>query len=287
VDDAKHKFQAVSLTYQILSDENRRREYDQTGEILDEGDEEFASGEQFDQWEQFFKSLFGKITVTDIDKFSGEYKNSMEERKDVLRYYKTHKGDLNKMLTCVMLSDSSDKQRWVDDYIKPAIQNGEVPRYDAMAETLGQSDEDDEDDVDEDDDMDDEATVTDDEEEDDVPEVKINKKSNKRSQSKQKPTKKKSTNTKHNKPKKMSKKEREAKEAEELMAKIRGKQHGGGALAKRREEAFDSLISGLESRYSGKKEKSKRSVSPPDIPDDEFERIQARMTANRKSRKNS
>ncbi|MGH3056218.1 MAG: J domain-containing protein, partial [Gaiellaceae bacterium] len=56
VQHAKLKFQAISVTYQILSNDESRREYDETGELVeDDGDGDgggttASSSSGFDQW---------------------------------------------------------------------------------------------------------------------------------------------------------------------------------------------------------------------------------------------
>lgn len=125
-EEAKLKFQAISVAYSILSDEERRTLYDESGE-MDDTDE--MAGENTDEWTSYFKGIFGKVTTSDIDRFAESYKCSEEEEKDVLKYYTQFKGDLDKMLECVMCSDDIDKKRWVEDYIKPAIQKEMVADF--------------------------------------------------------------------------------------------------------------------------------------------------------------
>jgi hypothetical protein len=70
---------------------------------------------------EYFNVLFPKVTEADIDAFKVKYKCSDEEENDVLKYYARFKGDLNKMLKCVMLSLDTDKARWVEDYIRKSL----------------------------------------------------------------------------------------------------------------------------------------------------------------------
>ena len=138
IEGAKSKFRAISVAYSILSDESKRKEYDESGDFYDEDDDMATSKGGVDSWKEYFDALFPKVTGADIDAFEVKYKCSDEEERDVLKYYARFKGDLNKMLECVMLSSDVDKARWVEDYIRPAIERGEADDHAARIEkTLG------------------------------------------------------------------------------------------------------------------------------------------------------
>ncbi|KAL3778942.1 hypothetical protein ACHAW5_003638 [Stephanodiscus triporus] len=138
---ANSRFRAISVAYAILSDEGRRREYDEAGDLYDDDDELTTSKAGVDSWREYFDAIFPKVTEADIDAFEVKYKCSDEEEGDVLRYYSRFGGDLNKMLECVMLSSDVDKARWVEDYIRPAIERGEVDDHmDRIEKTLGGKD---------------------------------------------------------------------------------------------------------------------------------------------------
>lgn len=123
------KFQAVSLAYQILQDPEARADYDETGHIPSDApdeDDTAATKQGTEAWKQYFDQIFGKVTTSDIDAFSSKYKCSDEERRDVLKEFKARKGNLVKMLDFVMLSEPRDCLRWVEDYIRPAMEEGEM-----------------------------------------------------------------------------------------------------------------------------------------------------------------
>lgn len=125
---AKEKFQAISFAYEILKNDGKRAEYNETGHV-DEGDDDDSNDGAQKDWKEYFDRIFGKVTTSKIDQFALKYKCSEEEQRDVLKEYKKFKGDLVKMLEYVMLSEPLDAKRWVEDYIKPAIQDGEVFDY--------------------------------------------------------------------------------------------------------------------------------------------------------------
>lgn len=246
----EHKFQAVNVAYEILKNPDKRAEYDDTGELYEEEGDETST----EAWKDYFTHVFGKITTSDIDKFAAKYKCSPQEEEDVLKEYTKFKGNLTKMLDCVMLSEPRDTERWVEDYIQPAIDKGEVEDYSkTLQKTLKQAMAKVEDEVPED--------VVDEDEtesEDNSSDVPAKKKTNK------KPAAKKAK-------KKKSKGQREAEAAEELMAKIQGK----NSLAKRK-AGFDAMFAGIQERYG---------VTEDDpLAGQDFDAIQAEMFGNNKKK---
>ena len=222
--------------------------------------------------------IFGKVTAEDIDKFEAQYKCSEEEERDVLRYYKQFKGDLNKMLECVMLSQEIDKNRWIEDYIMPAIKRGDTKHYrEAMERTTASCDSD-------------EDTES---EEDSVDEKRGAKvKSGKKVSAKIPHKKGEGLGIKHKVGTKQVKKKDKYPGGldEDLIAAIRG-----NAVA-RSKKSFNAMLTGLEQRYSSEEKGNKNSRNKnsrikssdnelDDIPDDEFQKIQARMDKNRRKKK--
>ena len=294
IDDAKAKFQAVSVAYNILSNEESRSEYDETGELYEEEDDDVGGKTGTDQWAEYFSQLFGKVGVDDIEKFEAKYKCSDEEEKDVLKYYVQFKGNLNKCLECVMCSRDEDKKRWVEDYIKPAIQKGEVENYTSeiertMGGNAGTEEGDDDEEMSADNDDDDDATET---ESDSGGEEKKKASSPPSSKGKSKKTAKGSAKAKREQ---QSKKGKDKKPAAKKRATKAKKSTGGGGggvpddliaairgnAVARSQQSFDHMMAGLEERYGGGKKKKagkkKKQTEPDDIPDDEFERIRASL----------
>ncbi|KAG7366390.1 molecular chaperone DnaJ [Nitzschia inconspicua] len=133
--DAKLKFQAISWAYNYLKDPDKRQDYDQEGIIPqddqnDDDDDDMDNGAR-KSWKDYFDTIFGKLSVDDIDNFAMKYKMSEEEEKDVLENYTKFQGNLVKMLEFVMLSEERDVSRWMEDYIQPAIAEGKVENYEA------------------------------------------------------------------------------------------------------------------------------------------------------------
>lgn len=103
--DAK-MFQALSLAHSILSDPEKRKIYDQTGEL--DGEE---TSRDFDSWYEYFRNLFPKVTVSDIDKYGKTYIGSEEEETDVIAAFKQHSGDLKKIMECVLFAEDGEEAR--------------------------------------------------------------------------------------------------------------------------------------------------------------------------------
>lgn len=115
----KEKFQALSLAHAILSDEEKRRLYDETG-VLDESN---FNEESFDFWYAYFRNLFPKIQVADIESFGQSYVGSEEEKRDIVSAFQTYKGDLKKVMNSVMFAEAGEEQRIIST-IDQAISEG-------------------------------------------------------------------------------------------------------------------------------------------------------------------
>ena len=116
------KFQAVSAAYQVLMDEGCRARYDRTGEVPeDDNNQDGPIPPGNDQrWENFFRSMFDIRTGARHTTSAKEYRGSESERSDVLRYYNTCGGDMNKVAMCVPYGKDEDIGRWMRDIVDPA-----------------------------------------------------------------------------------------------------------------------------------------------------------------------
>eukprot|EP00603_Paraphysomonas_imperforata_P008954 CAMPEP_0114439790 /NCGR_PEP_ID=MMETSP0103-20121206/15398_1 /TAXON_ID=37642 ORGANISM="Paraphysomonas imperforata, Strain PA2" /NCGR_SAMPLE_ID=MMETSP0103 /ASSEMBLY_ACC=CAM_ASM_000201 /LENGTH=316 /DNA_ID=CAMNT_0001610599 /DNA_START=92 /DNA_END=1039 /DNA_ORIENTATION=+ len=125
------KFKALSAIHSILTDDDRRKVYDETGDV-DGGITDDISDESFEFWDNYFRALFPKVTVADITSFSERYKGSTgeissdcNERQDILDAYQQHEGHFDRIMECVMLAEEDDEAR-ITAVISEAIESGEV-----------------------------------------------------------------------------------------------------------------------------------------------------------------
>ncbi|KAJ4381695.1 hypothetical protein N0V86_003059 [Didymella sp. IMI 355093] len=122
---ANKKFQEIAFAYAILSDDRRRKRYDLTGSTA----ESLEDDEDFD-WLSFYRGQFENVINEEaINKLSDEYKNSVEERGDLLKAYKKYKGNLDHMYEAVMLSDILVDDDRFREILDDAISKGEIESY--------------------------------------------------------------------------------------------------------------------------------------------------------------
>lgn len=72
----------------------RREVYDKTGSLEDS---EGLSGEHFDNLYDYYRNIYKKVSVEDIEAVETEYRGSQEEGEDVKRYYADFKGNMDKV----------------------------------------------------------------------------------------------------------------------------------------------------------------------------------------------
>lgn len=118
--DAIQQFQKIGFAYAILSDDVRRRKFDNTGStkelMVGEGDADF-------DWNEYFKELWtGEVSRQTLDDFKKKYQNSAEEKEDILDAYNETEGDLAGIFERVpcgeFLADEDRFIRIIDDAIK-------------------------------------------------------------------------------------------------------------------------------------------------------------------------
>ncbi|NWX13568.1 DNJC9 protein, partial [Aegotheles bennettii] len=116
--------QILGKAYAVLSDAEQRALYDEQGTVDEEG--EAVRGER--DWEQYWRLLFKKITVKDIEAFEKSYKDSEEELADIKAAYMDFEGDMDRIMESVLCVDYTDEPR-IRKIIEKAIDSGELPTY--------------------------------------------------------------------------------------------------------------------------------------------------------------
>ncbi|CAJ1959169.1 unnamed protein product [Cylindrotheca closterium] len=142
--EATLKFQALSATYQLLSDPSQRALYDSTGRIPTssaDNDDPYSGGtchskgrrsqknKDADEWVRFFQSVFQDMMGAGSTFDRNEYCRSQQEREDVLKFYQLCKGDRSKMISCIVQAEDKDCDRWWKEILQPAIKRGDIESY--------------------------------------------------------------------------------------------------------------------------------------------------------------
>lgn len=80
--EATEKFKVLGRIHSILSDNEKRKIYDESGQYDEESEEVVMRN-----WADYWRSLFKPITVEDINNYEKNYKGSETEIKDLKRAY--------------------------------------------------------------------------------------------------------------------------------------------------------------------------------------------------------
>ncbi|CAH8846828.1 unnamed protein product [Trichobilharzia szidati] len=106
--EATKKFQVLSRIYSYLDDDEKRKIYDETG-VIDEEDE--IAGKSYDDWLDYWRLLFPRITPTQIDEYRQKYVGSEEETEELIKIYNSSKGDMDTIMESLILVNYEDEPR--------------------------------------------------------------------------------------------------------------------------------------------------------------------------------
>ncbi|PFX19374.1 dnaJ homolog subfamily C member 9-like [Stylophora pistillata] len=123
---ATEKFQLLSRVYSVLSDQDKRALYDESGEV----DDDVVVQER--DWDAYWRLLFQKITMKDITEFEKNYKGSEEEVNDLRSAYLDYEGDMDTILENVLCSTIGDYERF-RIIIQDLISKEDLPTFPAFA----------------------------------------------------------------------------------------------------------------------------------------------------------
>jgi len=122
-DEATKRFQVLAQVHFILTDEERRKLYDEHGIIANEDTLDSEA-----DWENYWRLLFPKISDQDIENFFAKYTDSQEEEDDLIKLYNRFKGDLD------LISETHityDEERTVE-HLNRLIDEGKIERLSAF-----------------------------------------------------------------------------------------------------------------------------------------------------------
>ncbi|RLU21585.1 hypothetical protein DMN91_005963 [Ooceraea biroi] len=124
--EATEKFKVLGRIHSILSDSEKRKIYDESGQYDEESEDVVMRN-----WADYWRSLFKEITVEDINNYEKTYKGSETEIKDLKRAYMDSKGDMDYILEAVPFTNCDEEPR-LHAIIENLIETGEVPEYKAF-----------------------------------------------------------------------------------------------------------------------------------------------------------
>ncbi|KAJ8979361.1 hypothetical protein NQ317_010135 [Molorchus minor] len=122
--EATEKFKVLGKIHSILQDKDRRKQYDDFGEFDENVDSSF-------NWMEYWRSMFKKIEIKDIQNYEKEYIGSETELRDIKKAYISSKGNMNKILEMVPFTNCEDESR-ITGIIQKMVDDGEVERYNAF-----------------------------------------------------------------------------------------------------------------------------------------------------------
>lgn len=122
---ATEKFQYLSRVYTVLSDQDKKALYDETGEV----DDDVVVQER--DWDAYWRLLFQKITVQDIAEFEKNYKGSEEEINDLKSAYLDYQGDMDAILENLLCATVDDVERFTG-IIEELISKEDLPKFSAF-----------------------------------------------------------------------------------------------------------------------------------------------------------
>ncbi|OAY80194.1 Chaperone protein dnaJ 6 [Ananas comosus] len=128
-EEAKEKFQLLQKVISILGDEEKRALYDQTGIA----DDDALVGKAAENLQEFFRSMYKRVTEADIEEFEANYRGSDSEKKDLKDLYIKLKGDMNRLFCSMICSDPKLDSHRFKDIIDEAIEDGELKSTKAYA----------------------------------------------------------------------------------------------------------------------------------------------------------
>ncbi|WOK98128.1 hypothetical protein Cni_G06838 [Canna indica] len=121
-EEAKEKFQLLQKVISILGNEEKRAVYDETGYAGDDA----LVGDAADNLQEYFRTMYKRVTEADIEEFEASYRGSDSEKKDLKDLYVKFKGNMNRLFCSMICSDPKLDSHRYKDIIDEAIDEGEL-----------------------------------------------------------------------------------------------------------------------------------------------------------------
>ncbi|CAO2037537.1 unnamed protein product, partial [Urochloa humidicola] len=121
-EEANEKFQQLQKVISILGDAEKRALYDETGIA----DDDALVGDAADNLQEYFRTMYKKVTEADIEEFEAKYRGSDSEKKDLKVLYKKYKGNMNRLFCSMICSEPKLDSHRFKDIIDEAIAEGEL-----------------------------------------------------------------------------------------------------------------------------------------------------------------
>ncbi|KAL4716630.1 hypothetical protein ACJJTC_008265 [Scirpophaga incertulas] len=122
--EATEKFKVLGSIHAILNDKNKRAVYDETKSVDDDDYNVIIDRD----WTIYWRMLFKKITLEDIQSYEKQYVGSEEEKKDLKVAYLAGKGDMDYICDQVQFARSEHEPR-LREIINEMIKAGDIPSY--------------------------------------------------------------------------------------------------------------------------------------------------------------
>lgn len=111
---ATEEFQYLSRAHEILADKEKRRRYDLSGSVDGASgglEDEMAAAAASGDADAYWRSIFPKISLDDIESFRARYIDSEEEIADALQAWKQNDGDLTAVFESVPFAGAESVAR--------------------------------------------------------------------------------------------------------------------------------------------------------------------------------
>ncbi|ANQ09618.1 Uncharacterized protein PCOAH_00043760 [Plasmodium coatneyi] len=108
LEKCKEMFLQIQKAYEILRDPEKRKNYDEFG----------LEDDEFSEFKNYFnpKLFHERIKVEDILNYEKKYKNSSDEKEDLIEFYNKFNGNLTHILEYIPFSEEADLTRYIDIY---------------------------------------------------------------------------------------------------------------------------------------------------------------------------